>query len=55
MIKYKTEITKAMSAMEVSGALGATTGPVIASTLNYVFGYEGPFIAFCNIYLYYIA
>lgn len=37
-----------MSIMEVSGALGATFGPFIGSTLNYFFGYEGPFIVFCK-------
>lgn len=40
-----------MSIMEASGAFGATFGPFIGSVLNYLFGYEGPFIVFCTIYV----
>jgi MFS family permease len=35
-----------MSIMEVSGAVGASFGPFIGSALNYLFGYEGPFLCF---------
>lgn len=35
--------------MEISGAIGATGGPFIGAALNYLFGYEGPFITFCNL------
>jgi hypothetical protein len=35
--------------MEISGAIGATLGPFLGSSLNYAFGYEGPFIAFGNL------
>jgi MFS family permease len=35
-----------MSVMEISGAIGASCGPFIGSALNYLFGYEGPFICF---------
>ncbi|CDW73170.1 major facilitator superfamily protein [Stylonychia lemnae] len=51
LIYYNGNITKPMSIMEVSGALGATFGPFIGSTLNYLFGYEGPFIVFSILYM----
>ena len=35
-----------MSIMEISGALGATLGPFLGSSLNYMFDYKGPFIVF---------
>ena len=38
-----------MSIMEISGAIGATGGPFIGSALNFLFGYEGPFIVFGNL------
>ena len=37
--------------MEISGAIGTTLGPFIGSSLNYMFGYEGPFIVFAVLYL----
>lgn len=40
-----------MSIMEVTGAIGATLGPFIGSSLHYLFGYEGPFIVFCKFFI----
>ena len=37
--------------METSGAIGAAFGPFFGSSLNYCFGYEGPFIVFAVIYM----
>ena len=37
-----------MSLLEISGAIGSCSGPFIGSALNYLFGYAGPFIVFCN-------
>lgn len=37
--------------MEISGAIGAAAGPFLGSSLNYAFGYEGPFIFFASVYL----
>ena len=37
--------------MEMSGAIGAAGGPFFGSTLNYYFGYEGPFITFAGLYI----
>ena len=37
--------------MEISGAIGAAAGPFFGSSLNYAFGYEGPFIFFASVYL----
>eukprot|EP00347_Sterkiella_histriomuscorum_P023007 403336314 len=51
LIYYNGSITKPMSVMEASGAIGATFGPFIGSTLNYLFGYEGPFIVFSVLYI----
>ena len=45
MIVYKKEITKAVSMIEVAGGIGSSATPIIASLLNYIFGYKGPFIA----------
>jgi len=51
LIHYADRITKAMSVMETSGAIGAAFGPFFGSSLNYCFGYEGPFIVFAVIYM----
>ncbi|CDW83835.1 permeases of the major facilitator superfamily [Stylonychia lemnae] len=51
LIYYNGNIIKPMSIMEISGALGATFGPFIGSTLNYFFGYEGPFVVFSILYI----
>ena len=37
--------------MEISSAIGAASGPFFGSSLNLVFGYEGPFITFALVYI----
>jgi len=37
--------------MEISSAIGAASGPFFGSSLNLVFDYEGPFIAFALVYI----
>jgi len=51
LIYYPGNVSKAISVMEISGAIGATAGPFLGSSLNLAFGYEGPFIFFAIIYL----
>jgi MFS family permease len=51
LIYYSGNVTRAISLMEISGAIGAAAGPFLGSSLNLAFGYEGPFIFFATIYL----
>ena len=51
LIFYSGNLTKAISLIEISSAIGAASGPFFGSSLNLVFGYEGPFIAFALVYI----
>ena len=51
LIHYSGMVVKAMSVLEMSGALGASSGPFIGSALYAAFGYQGPFIVMACFYV----
>ena len=51
MIHYSGSVVKALAIMEMAGAIGSAGGPFLGSTLNNLFGYEGPFLTFAIVFV----